>query len=194
MEKIRLFVAIELPGDVKQEIGRFQSRLRQSGLENLKWVAPEGLHITLKFLGNTSSGLVSDIEKSLEGASERFAPIDIGIKGLGAFPGLSRARVLWVGLTGELGRLQLLAEEVEGSLVSLGFIREKRRFTPHLTIARVRPEVTPAELGAISDAVSHDSFNLGYPLKVGSLSLMQSQLYPDGARYTRLHLAKFKAR
>ncbi len=193
MEKIRLFVAIELPDDVKQELEQFQSKLKHFGLQNLKWVAPEGLHITLKFLGPTQINMVPDIRTALDKVSDRFNPVDMGIKGLGAFPSLSRAQVLWVGLSGESGRLQMIAREVDSELITLGFGKEKRGFIPHLTIARMRTRITPADQQALVEAVNNATFNINNPLRIRSISLMQSQLTPVGAIYTRLYQARLSA-
>jgi len=192
MESMRLFIAVELPEEVKQELGRLQDRLRPNGLINLKWVAPDSIHITLKFLGQVNAETARDIKLEMDKVSAAFNPFDIGLKGLGAFPALSRPQVLWVGLSGEVGRLQLLAAQLEERMAGLGFAAEKRRFVPHLTLARVRPGILPGELQALAEAVSRTSFNYPYPMKVKSVNLMQSQLTSEGAIYTRLHLAKLK--
>ncbi|MBN1370069.1 MAG: RNA 2',3'-cyclic phosphodiesterase [Dehalococcoidaceae bacterium] len=192
MESIRLFVSVELPVEVKQELGKLQDRLRPNGLENLKWVAPESIHITLKFLGYVKPEMVGDIEQEIDETASAFGAFDIGLKGLGAFPSLSRPQVLWVGLSGEVGRLQMLAGQLEEQFTKLGFAAEKRRFVPHLTLARVRPGTLPGELQALAEAVSKTSFNFAYPVKVNSVNLMQSRLAPEGAVYTRLHQARLK--
>jgi len=192
MESVRLFLAVELPAEAKRELGKLQDRLRLNGLENLKWVAPESIHITLKFLGHVKPGMVEPIKLETDKISSAFNPFDIGLKGLGAFPALSRPQVLWVGLSGEVGRLQILAGQIEEKLAALGFPAETRRFVPHLTLARVRPGTLPGELQALVEAVSKTGFNFACPVKVNSLNLMQSRLTPEGAIYTRLHQARLK--
>lgn len=192
MESVRLFVAVDLPDEAKRELGRLQGRLRPDGLENLKWVAPESIHITLKFLGHVKPETVEKIKPEIDKISSAFNPFDIGLKGLGVFPALSRPQVLWVGLSGEVGRLQLLAGHLEEKLAGLGFAAEKRRFVPHLTLARVRPGALPGELQALAEAVSKTSFNFACPVRVNSINLMQSLLTPQGAIYTRLYKAKLK--
>ena len=193
MEQKRLFIAIELPEDIKRDLGRLQIKLKQNGLESLKYTVPESLHITLKFLGYTSPELILDLATALDRISGRFDPFAIGIKGLGTFPSLSRPQVLWVGLSGELGRLQMIAREVEEELVNFGFKREKRSFAPHLTIARVRQDLKSSEQQTLAKLVSDATFITGSFLRINSLSLMQSKLMPVGAEYTRLHLAKLNA-
>jgi len=189
MEKLRLFVAIGLPDDAREELGRLQKKLQNEGLDDLKWVSPDSLHITLKFLGYTDQAKISGISEKLNSLSRQFNPFEIGFKGLGVFPALSRAQVLWVGLTGELGKLQMLASEVEDSMISLGFEREKRRFTPHLTLARARQQVTPALQQAIASVVGNAFLSSSAQVRVSSVSLMSSQLAPGGATYRRLHSA-----
>lgn len=192
MESVRLFVSVELPEEVKRELGKLGDRLRSNGLETLKWVAPENIHITLKFLGYVQPGIIKDIILEINKASSAFGPFDIGLKGLGVFPALSRPQVLWVGLSGEVGRLQILAGQLEEKLMGLGFAAEKRRFIPHLTLARVRPGMLPGELQALAEVVSRTGFNFTYPVKVNCVNLMQSRLAAEGAVYTRLHQAKLK--
>jgi 2'-5' RNA ligase len=190
METMRTFVAVELPENVRRDLEALQSELKKRGLGNLKWVSPEGIHLTLKFLGDVGRERLPDMAKVLDGLSCGFYPFEIGIKGLGAFPGMSRARVVWVGLTGELGRLQMLAEAVENGLSGLGFEKEKRPFSPHLTLARVRPETTSQEHKTLADVLGTYRFNLSSRIKVNGLSLMQSTLTPRGAIYNRLHRSR----
>lgn len=192
MEKLRLFVAIELPDYAKEELGKLQEKLLKAGLDGLKWVSPDSLHITLKFLGYTELVKVEAISEKLDFLSRQFNPFDIGFKGLGVFPALSRAQVLWVGLTGELGRLQMLAGEVEESMIKLGFQPEKRRFTPHLTLARARQQITPDVQRSIASVVSSMSFSPSVLVRVASISLMSSQLSYGGATYSRLHSARLR--
>jgi len=190
METVRAFVAVELTENVRRDLGGLQAELKKMGLGNLKWVSPEGIHLTLKFLGDVERKCLPDTVKVLDGLSSGFYPFAIGIKGLGAFPGLSRARVIWVGLTGELGRLQMLAEAVEKGLTGLGFEPEKRPFSPHLTLARVRPETTCQEQKALAEVLGSYRFNLSSHIKVNGLDLMQSTLTPQGAIYNRLHRSR----
>ncbi|MDD2251895.1 MAG: RNA 2',3'-cyclic phosphodiesterase [Dehalococcoidales bacterium] len=192
MEKLRLFVAIELPDDAREELGSLQGKLLKEGLDGLKWVSPNSLHITLKFLGYTELAQVEAISEKLDLVSRQFNPFDIGFKGLGVFPALSRAQVLWVGLTGELGRLQMVAGEVEENMTKLGFQPEKRRFTPHLTLARARQQITPAMQRSIAAAVSGMSFSPSILVRVASISLMSSQLSYGGATYSRIHSARLR--
>ncbi|MDX9986223.1 MAG: RNA 2',3'-cyclic phosphodiesterase, partial [Dehalococcoidales bacterium] len=176
--------------DTKTELGRLQKALQQQGLDDLKWASPQSLHITLKFLGYSNRAKADSIADKLDVVSRQFNPFEIGFKGLGAFPALSRAQVLWVGLTGELGRLQMLAGEVEANMVELGFEPAKRRFAPHLTLARARQGITPVMQQTIASVIGSMAYIAHNQVRVATISLMSSQLSPSGAMYNRLHSAR----
>ncbi len=128
MTEIRCFVAVELPEGMREEIERIQSRIATDGL---RLVRPELVHITLKFLGEVPEARVARIIEALRGI--RASPFVVRVKGMGAFPGRS-IRVVWLGLEGDFSPLY---EKVEASLAPLGFKREKRGFSPHVTLGRV---------------------------------------------------------
>jgi len=183
-ETLRLFVAVELPGEVREALGRLQHELQRHGLEKLRWVRPEVIHLTLKFLGETPTDRVPAIEDALTGAVDRTAPHKLALGELGAFGG-RHPRVLWVDLRGDLQPVQGLQERVESSLADAGFPPEGRSWSPHLTLARVRPETTrevatalPAALEAVRPPVS--------VIPVHEVALMRSTLRPGGAVYQRI--------
>jgi 2'-5' RNA ligase len=194
---IRAFVAIELPVEIKALLGTVQSELRDifdEAAGAVKWVRPEGIHLTLQFLGNVSAAAVPRITESLVtscAGRQRFS-VDLG--GLGVFPGLKRPRVIWVGLeTSDPALPQLLAlqEAVSAGLARLGFAPEKS-FTAHFTLGRVRDGADARHIKAISDALSspEDVPRFEATFDVGAVSLMRSELGPGGAEYTRLaHIA-----
>ncbi|MDD5485975.1 MAG: RNA 2',3'-cyclic phosphodiesterase [Dehalococcoidales bacterium] len=192
MEQWRLFVAIELPDDVRQELGNLQEKLRAEGIEMLKWVSPQSLHITLKFLGDVDPARITGISRELDTVSGQFSSFSIGFKGLGTFPSLSCARVLWVGLAGELGRLKMIAGEVERKMSDFGFEADRRPFVPHLTLGRVRPGIPPAELRIIAEVVGKTVYKPAMRMRVNDISLMRSCLSPVGASYNRLHSARLQ--
>ncbi|MDI7277312.1 MAG: RNA 2',3'-cyclic phosphodiesterase, partial [Anaerolineae bacterium] len=137
-EGVRTFVAIELDVDLRTTLGELQGRLRRAPLARLgRWVAPEGIHLTLKFLGNVPAGRVPELGEALRRACARIAPFEIAIAGLGCFPSYQRPRVLWVGVEEPTGSLERLYSAVERELERVGFRPEGRPFTPHLTLARV---------------------------------------------------------
>ena len=126
MEQIRSFIAIELPGDLKLAISRLQEQLISGSRAPVKWVNPENTHLTLKFLGNIDLAVVDDIKNTLREAARGIPAIHLGVEGLGTFPNNTRVQVVWVGLTGELDKLQKLQQRIDKELLPLGFPAEKR--------------------------------------------------------------------
>jgi RNA 2',3'-cyclic 3'-phosphodiesterase len=183
-DSLRLFVAIELPGDVREALNRLQHELQRRGLENLRWVRPQGIHLTLKFLGATPLEKVAAIQDALAMAVGDTAPHELSLGKLGTFGG-SRPRVLWVDLKGEVDAVQQLQERVESAMDRLGFEREARRWSPHVTLARVRPETAREAASAIQHAISAVEAPPGV-IPVREVSLMRSTLRPSGAVYERV--------
>jgi len=181
-ERLRLFVAIELSDDVREALARVQSELRKLPLPPLRWVRPEGVHLTLKFLGETPTERVPAIEAALRQAVAGLSPFPVALGPLGTFGG-RRPRVLWVGMTGDVDRLQELQGLVERGLAALGFPREGRPYSPHLTLARVPPAAAagPALEEALAAAPP-----LRASMEAREVSLMVSRLQPGGAVYERL--------
>jgi len=183
-ESLRLFVAIELPGGVREALSRLQHELQQHGLEKLRWVRPEGIHLTLKFLGETPKERVPAIQDALAGAAEDAAAHELSLGKLGTFGG-SRPRVLWMDLTGQVDAVRHVRERVESAMNGLGFEPEARGWSPHVTLARVRPEMAGETASGIILAISEVEIPAGViPVRV--VSLMRSTLRPTGAVYERI--------
>lgn len=164
-----------------QKISEVRSQLQKS-LTGLRWVAPENLHLTLKFLGSVDENGVTPMMHALENALRPIPCSLIGAKGIGVFPNIRRARVLWIGLEGH-GLFQL-ADAVETALEPLGFSREKRDFAPHLTLARWRnPGLQPEKLKEQLSIWQNHDFGKS---RVYNVVLFQSVLMPKGAAYTSL--------
>src|SRR2546425_774000 len=183
-ESLRLFVAIELPGEVREALSRLEHELQRRGLEKLRWVRPEGIHLTLKFLGETPKERVPAIQDALAGAVEDAAAHELSLGKLGTFGG-SRPRVLWVDLTGHVDAIRRLQERVESAMNGFGFEREARGWSPHVTLARIRPEMAREAAGAIPRAMSDVETPPGV-IPVRDVSLMRSTLRPSGAVYERI--------
>jgi len=184
--ELRLFVAIELPQAVLDTLRRLQSELRARGLEQLRWVRPDGIHLTLKFLGETPAARVPAIAQALEQAAEGVPPHELSLGALGAFGSRHNPRVLWVDLAGDLEPLRRLQERIEKSLAQIGFPKEARPFSAHLTLARVPPETARGLAGRLAEAVQGLQAPPGR-VPVREVSLMRSQLGPGRAVYTCLH-------
>src|ERR1700680_860316 len=185
---MRLFVAMDIPEDVRSSLAALAAKLRPA-CRNARWVRIEGLHVTLKFIGETSPEKGEAIKLALAAVPCR-APISINFRGLGLFPNERRPRVLWAGI--ESGsELAELAAAVETSLDPLGIAREERAFSPHLTLARFD---TPRGLDDL-----HAAIEKAGPLEFGGTTtkefhLYQSVLKPGGAEYTRLATFSFAGR
>lgn len=185
-EQIRSFIAIELPREVKDGLASLQTELKLAGYTFIKWVAPEGIHLTLKFLGNVPAAKVSDIVRAVEGVAIEFSPFRLEVSGLGAFPSLRQPRVLWVGVGGQVDQLINLQQLIDKALIPQGFSPEPRPFTPHLTLARLHQGVLPRERQSFGELVQKTSFTVKYMIEVNNISLMRSQLFPTGAVYSHL--------
>ncbi len=185
-EDVRAFIAIELPDDVKKGLALLRKELKRDEHRFVKWVDPEGIHLTLKFLGDIPSRRVTEITGAMEAAARGFTPFGLEISGLGAFPRLEQVRVIWVGVGGEVDRLKDLHKRIDAELAALGFAREERPFTPHLTLARVRQNASPSERRSLGEIVRASIFEDTYQARVETISLMRSQLTPAGAVYTGL--------
>jgi len=185
MGTVRAFVAVELPEPVRAALARIQEGAKVAGGAAAKWVSSGGIHLTLKFLGNVDEAKVPQLVQALTTACEGSGPMDLALSKLGVFPGPSRPRVAWVGLSGGVPELLRLQEQVEKALSPFGFPREERAFTPHLTLARVREYVSVEEARAFGEGFLKAAPE-AVSFRVEGISLMRSQLAPSGAIYSRL--------
>lgn len=192
MEKIRSFIAIELPGEIKQALAELQRKFKAAGSLAVKWVDPENIHLTLKFLGDIDADSPEKIVKALEEAANGITSFDIEVRELGVFPNMNRIQIIWVGLHGELEKLGQLQKHIETSLKPLGFPPENRPFTPHLTLARVRDYARPDERQKLGQTISTANFDGKYTIKVTTVNLMRSQLTPEGPIYSKLGTVTLK--
>jgi 2'-5' RNA ligase len=175
-------VAVLLPDPLRQALGAEVERLR-AGVRGVSWVAPDNLHVTLKFLGAVEPGRLGRVAEVLADLAAGAAPFDLGLRGLGAFPAPTRPRVIWVGVAPGGPALAELAERVDDALGALAFTREERPFAAHVTLGRVRqPRRDPAAAAALGAGAERDFGGF----RVERLALMRSDLSPKGARYTAL--------
>ncbi|TEU04748.1 MAG: RNA 2',3'-cyclic phosphodiesterase [Dehalococcoidia bacterium] len=192
MEKIRAFIAIELPDPVKDSLSSLEDRLRPAEHPYVKWVDPQGIHLTLKFLGNIAPDQVPRIIEAITLASQGTSPLKLQIGGLGAFPNLQRPRVIWVAVTGEVDPLIALQRGMDQALVPLGFAIERRPFSPHLTLGRLRERASLVERNSIGKLVMATKSEGSPAQEVKQISLMRSTLTPSGAIYSRLASIELK--
>jgi 2'-5' RNA ligase len=185
MEQIRSFIAIELPDKLRRELGQLEGRLKSSQPFGIKWIDPEGIHLTLKFLGNITAKMTGEITGAMESAVLGIIPFQLEIKDLGAFPNLKRVQVVWVGIAGQIDRLVKLQQNIESNLERFGFAPEARAFTPHLTLARLRNQVPPQERQKLGQLIADTKFEAG-TFKVETVNLIKSQLTREGAIYSQI--------
>lgn len=191
-ELIRSFIAIELPSEVKQELIALEGLLKKRCPQVVRWVDPQGIHITLKFLGDIASDRIDEINMAIDEATQGLNPFRLELQEVGAFPNLNRVNVIWVGAKGELDKLAYLQKQIESNTEQLGFSREERAFTPHLTLGRVRNYTSPDDRKKVGQILAQTPFASSQVIMVDSVNLMKSQLTSAGAIYTRLYASQLK--
>jgi len=180
---LRAFIAAEMSPDVRTKAGSLIVELARAGAE-VKWVDPENMHLTIKFLGELPVEEVPEVCHRVAEAVAGVAPFEIALRGAGAFPKPDRPRTLWLGVSDGADSLTDLAERVETSLTTLGFRRESRRFHPHLTIGRVRRAT--AAVATLAAQIADNSHFYAGSTAVDELVVFSSVLSPAGPTYHRL--------
>lgn len=186
VKAIRSFVAVELPSALRAQLAQVSRQLASSiPREAVRWVRPEGIHLTLKFLGDVSPGQLPAIQGLAAKAAGRAQACVCTVRGLGCFPDPRRPRVIWVGVEEPTGSLAALQQALEQGLAELGFAREGRAFNPHLTLGRVRPEAgsAAAQIRLAIEAAGEVELDR---VEARSICLVRSDLRPGGAVYTRM--------
>jgi 2'-5' RNA ligase len=181
-EKIRAFVAIRLPESVLHAIGKVQDRLRKAGF-SIRWVRKEGIHLTLKFLGDIDKSTIDSIRSAMAESAKGVTGFTLQGKGIGVFPHFRRPRVVWIGLSGDTKMLSTLQEQLEAHLDVLGFPKERRKYKGHLTLGRAKGRLDTEKLRKSLEQL--DTFETD-AFTVQSVILYQSTLRPQGAVYTKL--------
>ena len=174
---MRLFIAIEIAPEIREKVVAFIDKTRTT-ITNARWVRPEGLHVTLKFLGNVPDEKRSAIENQLRDI--RASMFSLSLQHVGVFPNARSPRVLWIGIE-STAELPALAEQIDSAMAPLGFEREKRAFTPHVTLARFND---PKNVN-VSSALSARDMSFG-KMTATEFHLYESHLSPKGSRYTKL--------
>ena len=184
-EGLRLFIAIELSEEVLRHMAEVAGAFRRHGVTGVRWVRPEGSHLTLKFLGNVPEGQSLAIAQGMEHATRGIAPFSLQVKGAGVFPNIRAPRVLWLGIQGDLEPLRELYSRMEEEMERLGFSREARVFSPHLTLGRMKARLSAREIQVLEEALAAVPGSGAPGFLVKEMSLMQSLLRPEGAAYVR---------
>jgi len=177
---MRAFIAIDLPENIRVSLRRLQASFR-SAAPAARWTQPEGIHLTLKFLGEISDRKVMEVSESLKKLGQ-FDSFAVGLKGFGFFPDARRPRVFWAGVEAP-DSLSRLAEQVDQAMQGIGFAREERAFRPHLTLARFRvPQSQPALQALLAQQGEQALGNF----IVSEFFLFESKLSPQGAEYRKV--------
>jgi len=178
---LRSFIAIELPDSAKSALAELQGELKKTGAD-IRWVKPDNVHLTLKFLGNIEEKIISTIVQVIQGTCNKYTPFNLEIKEIGFFPDMKSPRIIWVGINGNT-TIAGMQSEIDSGLSSLGFEREKRNFAPHLTLGRFRTSRGKKFITEAVEQFRNRSFGV---IGVTSLSLMRSDLHQAGAQYTKI--------
>lgn len=179
LRDIRTFICIEIPESIKERIGELQETLRQ--IEGpVSWTKPSNIHLTLKFLGGVPRSRIERVGKALFRAAKGIGPIELAIGGTGCFPSPRNARVLWVGIETLAEGIRQLHSNIEDELAREDFPREKRKFSPHLTIGRVR---VPGKGTVVAEQLIAEGFE-PESFTATQVILMRSDLKPTGSIYS----------
>ena len=187
-ETFRAFIAIDLPESVRSFLSEAQEALKLYGFR-VKWVRPQNIHLTLKFLGNTAIADTGKIAAAMALAARNCPVVSLAAKGVGVFPDVRRPRVIWAGLDGQLEVLANLQQTLDAHLADLGFPGETRAFKSHLTLGRVKGKIAAAGMKAAIDKLKEfesESF------EINQFILFKSELRPSGAVYTKVQRIAFQ--
>lgn len=179
MSKFRGFIAVDI--EISPKIKEIVSDLNNSGA-NIKLVEPKNMHITLKFLGETDEKSISEIKDIMEKSVENIEPFEIKLKDTGVFPNENYIKVIWIGLE-QYEKLAEITKNIDQKLSEIGFKKEKRGFSPHLTIGRVKSGRNKDKILHILNKYRDNEFN---DFIIDSIKLMKSELTPEGPIYTTL--------
>ena len=191
MSLLRAFIAIELPAELQQKVHKATAHFRR-GLDPLvRWTSAENMHLTLKFLGDVSQPSVEFLIQMLRTQADLVGPFAIQLTGLGSFPSLKRPRVIYIGIQAPaaLGTLQ---REIESASRRLGYEAEERPFSPHLTLGRVRQNISASDQQNIRRAIEGTQVDVLGSASINAVHLYKSELRPTGSVYTRLYSAPLK--
>ena len=186
---IRTFVSVSVPKEIVNIQSMLKSTIEPKGVK-VRWVMNGKMHLTLKFLGNTTQGSIDNLNEALFNAVKSAKVINLSISGTGAFPVKGRPNVLWLGIKGDIDELKQLTVNINNSLEPLGFITEKRDFLPHVTIARIKSN--QKKIPNISNYLNTTFTEL--PMKIVKISLVQSESFSKGTFYTILGTHFFRTK
>lgn len=177
---IRTFIAVELPAEVRGRAARLQQTLAESGA-GVRWVAKDNIHLTMKFLGEVEDVQIPAVCRAVQQVAAANPAFEVELSGVGAFPSAARPRTLWVGIDGGAAELIALHERLDAALAELGYRPEERRFSPHVTIGRLR---NSRDAHRLADVLAQKADWKAGEVQVDQLVVMASELTPQGPHYT----------
>jgi 2'-5' RNA ligase len=180
---VRTFIAVELTPGVRSRARQLMDRFRASG-ENVRWVEPDNLHLTLSFLGEVDVLEIPEICTTTKQAVGDFEPFDIDVRGVGAFPDLQRPRTIWIGVTEGAEEMIALHDSLEKGLAKLGYRPENRRYRPHLTLGRVKH--SPQGIGELGTLIQQNQDYQADTMSVCEVMVFSSRLDRHGPEYEPL--------
>lgn len=187
-DSIRTFIAFKLPYNTVSSISNLQEGIRSYGFK-VRWVRPENIHLTFKFLGNIDKAHAEKVGRAMSESVEGHTPVLLAVKGIGVFPDIKRPRVVWVGVTGQIDLLVKLQKRLDKKLEEIGIPRENRQFKSHLTLGRVKEKVDPEKfIEAMKEFEGFESETF----ILDRIILFKSELRPAGPVYTKLMSAHLK--
>jgi 2'-5' RNA ligase len=186
-ETFRAFIAVDLPETVRVFLAELQETIKSYEVP-VKWVRPQNIHLTLKFLGDTDTAQTARIVAAMTLAAKDCPGVSLTAKDIGVFPDLKRPRVVWAGVNGQLEILKNLQRTLDDHLAGLGFPKDRRTFSAHLTMGRVKGKIVSARMKAAIDGLKGSESE---PFEVDRIVLFKSELRPTGAVYTQVHQVLF---
>jgi 2'-5' RNA ligase len=194
MNTLRTFIAIELPGEILRLMKQVQAQLQAAAPSgSVRWARVEGIHLTLKFLGQVPASQLDTITGAMAAAARTVAPFTLTLGGADCFPNLKHPRVVWIGVSEPTGRLNSLQRAVESAISPLGYPSEERGFQPHLTLGRATRDASPHDLRRLGEVVAAAEIGTLGQVAVSEIALIKSDLKPTGAEYTTLQRAHLKS-
>jgi len=187
----RAFIALEIPQEIQHLIHKEIARLRNTIGTHIRWVPSENMHLTLKFLGNISPANLDMVTQMIRVEADSCQPFLMQVGGLGSFPSPKRPRVIYIGLQAP-AELEALQHGIESATTRLGYKSEERAFSPHLTVGRVRHNMSASDQQKIQRALEETKIDSVGIARVDSLHLYNSELKPTGSVYKRLFSAPLR--
>lgn len=184
---IRTFIAIPLPKNIRLFLSKIQGEIRENRIK-ASWTATSSMHLTLRFIGETPTEDINDIIRAMGATAAACAPFTLFAGGVGVFPGIKKARVIWSGVRGERDQLGTVRMTLEKNLVQAGLKAEARQFSPHFTLGRFKGRV---DSKALSNIIQNFQQYASTPCRIKTMVLFKSDLKPGGAVHTPLFKTEF---